>query len=199
MWNSNDWSVYQEPLDGHKSSVVQLAFSPDDQRLISVSKDRQVCIFELQSDGKFQLQERLKAHKRIIWSCAWAPNSDLFATGSRDQCVGLWGQRNGQWGPLIKPLAFDSAVTAVSFAPRSTDVTSGRYLLAIGLGNGFIQLFSVRAASDGPIDCQLLIEIDAALVPSSSINRLVWSPSLDTFYLAVGSSDGSVRILHFHQ
>uniref|UniRef100_H3HD18 Elongator complex protein 2 n=1 Tax=Phytophthora ramorum TaxID=164328 RepID=H3HD18_PHYRM len=77
LWNTSDWSEAQEPLEGHKSSVVQLEFSPNDQFLLSVSRDRQFCLYQRQqsSDKKFALVEHVKAHRRIIWSCSWSPDS----------------------------------------------------------------------------------------------------------------------------
>ncbi|KAJ0396919.1 hypothetical protein P43SY_000978 [Pythium insidiosum] len=58
LWNTEDWSAAQAPLEGHKSSVVQLAFSPNDEFLVSVSKDRQFCVFQRRADATFELQWR---------------------------------------------------------------------------------------------------------------------------------------------
>ncbi|RHY54387.1 hypothetical protein DYB34_014276, partial [Aphanomyces astaci] len=49
LWASADEDIVPlQQLPGHASSVVQLAFSPDDRSLVSVSKDRHVCVYALQ-------------------------------------------------------------------------------------------------------------------------------------------------------
>ncbi|RQM19587.1 hypothetical protein B5M09_001949 [Aphanomyces astaci] len=49
LWASAEEDIVPlQQLPGHASSVVQLAFSPDDRSLVSVSKDRHVCVYALQ-------------------------------------------------------------------------------------------------------------------------------------------------------
>lgn len=65
-------------LEGHKLSVVQLAFSPDDRWLVSASRDRQWSLYERTSDAKQPYRHVLtqaNAHERIIW-CVWTDLSD---------------------------------------------------------------------------------------------------------------------------
>lgn len=59
-------------LPGHKLSVVQLAFSPDDAWLISASRDRQWSLYKkvdaADSAAPYaHLLTMSKAHARIIW------------------------------------------------------------------------------------------------------------------------------------
>lgn len=57
-------------LEGHKLSVVQLAFSPDDRWLVSTSRDRSWCIYQrTSSDAKPYVlaHSEVNAHDRIIW------------------------------------------------------------------------------------------------------------------------------------
>jgi len=198
LWDTSDWSAAQEPLGGHKSSVVQLSFSPDDQFLLSVSKDRQFCVYSRQDDGKFALQDRQKAHKRIIWSCSWSPDSHVFALGSRDQTFSLWRRTPGQ--PLFtRALTIQEGdpVTAVAFAPCSF----GSHLLAVGLESGLCRLYAVMTADE--VTCASVGSVPLEDSPASSISRLSWSPSgfagpegevSQRLTLAVGSSDHSVRV-----
>ncbi|GLD94005.1 hypothetical protein PINS_up002616 [Pythium insidiosum] len=151
LWNTTDWSAAQSPLEGHKSSVVQLAFSPNDEFLVSVSKDRQFCVFQRRSaDATFVRASRVKAHKRIIWSCSWAPDSKVFVTASRDQTIAFWSQRQSSpastsetsWAQNGSGITMESAVTAVSFAPWTRDAVTEdsravkTFTLAVGLETG---------------------------------------------------------------
>ncbi|KAF1330959.1 Elongator complex protein 2, partial [Globisporangium splendens] len=197
LWSTNDWSVAQTPLEGHKSSVVQLAFSPNDQFLVSVSRDRQFCVYEKSaSDHQFALVDKVKAHKRIIWSCSWSPDSRYFATASRDQSFALWTKKGAKWGAARKPVVLESAVTAIAFAPpHSQEDESSSYVVAVGLESGAIQLYTV-AASGEAVECKLLAEVGFVLSPSATVTRLAWSPSraADRLVLAAASSDYSVRL-----
>lgn len=192
LWHTTDWSEAQPPLEGHKSSVVQLAFSPNDQFLLSVSRDRHLCLYDRQdADQKFTLVEHVKAHKRIIWSCSWSPDSRIFALGSRDQSVSLWSQTGGKWTRVCDPITFDAAVTAVGFAPYKTTETND--LLAVGLETGDIQFFAI--SRNGAVVCTPVGDIPWVLSPSAAVSRLAWRPtSNEDYVLAAASRDNSVRV-----
>ncbi|OWZ16321.1 Elongator complex protein [Phytophthora megakarya] len=196
LWNTGDWSEAQQPLEGHKSSVVQLAFSPNDQFLLSVSRDRQFCLYERghSSEGKFTLIERVKAHRRIIWSCSWSPDSNMFALGSRDHSISLWSQAEGKWTQACQPISLEAAVTAVAFSP--TLFESAAYTLAVGLETGTIRIFTVKHEAISQASCDPVGEIAWEFSPSSAILRLAWNPvtNENASVLAAASSDSSVRI-----
>lgn len=52
VYETHSWRLYGSPLKGHSLSVTRMAFSPDEQFLLSVSRDRSWRIFS-DSDGKF--------------------------------------------------------------------------------------------------------------------------------------------------
>ncbi|GAB5032433.1 elongator complex protein 2-like [Nannochloropsis oceanica] len=135
LWDTGSW-IGAGVLPGHESTVVQLAFSHDGLLLVSVSKDRQVCVYararkgEGEEEGEEQsfqpVQTLSKSHKRIIWSCDWSHDDALLATASRDGVVKLWrrlvgkvegggGDRGGkhQLQPVLMPQA------QASFKPSS--------------------------------------------------------------------------------
>lgn len=106
VYDTQTWQLFGQPLAGHSLTVTQIAFSPDDVHILSVSRDRTWRLFE-KSEGRpcrrtyrtFQYLNCVadgympiaadKSHGRIIWDCAWAPEGDIFATASRDKTVGL--------------------------------------------------------------------------------------------------------------
>ena len=47
-------------LKAHKLTIVQLKFSPDDQYLLSCSRDRQWSLFQRQDDCNFKLVNKMK-------------------------------------------------------------------------------------------------------------------------------------------
>ena len=91
FWDTNLWQRQSE-VEAHSLTVTQLAFSPDDRLLLSVSRDRTWAVYAPQSDGikwtkVAQSDKRTGIHTRIIWSGAWSPDSRYFATASRDKKV----------------------------------------------------------------------------------------------------------------
>ena len=114
-----------------------------------MSRDRSLCVFASGGDvpdmvlaGKVD-----KAHERIIWACAWAPDSQHFATGSRDKTVKVW--RAGSEGvDCLATVAMPCPVTALDWAPAGTH--GAAEVLAAGSEDGAI---AVYAASAGSLDC----------------------------------------------
>ena len=153
-----------QQLPGHTLTVTQLRFSPEGLFLLSVSRDRSFAIYarscqslswtpegkepQLGDEGTpvfVALGSRAKAHERIIWSAAWAPGGDMFATGSRDKALKVWLFDTSAPAVPAKPAAvvagLQAAVTAVTFAPRRSAV--GGCVLAVGLENGDVELLSI--------------------------------------------------------
>lgn len=203
LWKTSDWSAAQEPIAGHKSSVVELAFSPDDRFLLSVSKDRQFCVYELEGD-QYVLRGRKKAHKRIIWSCSWASDSKLFAIGSRDQSFSLWISNGvSTWDQAHDAVPEGAAVTAVAFAPSSGSLqeSTTSHLLAVGLESGVCKLYAVCISESGAVNITLITTIPLEISAAATITRLMWSPTVlganegvEKLTLAASSSDHSVRV-----
>lgn len=84
--------------------MTRIAFSPDDQLVLTVSRDRSWRLFRKEDSGPyFVLQNPRgaltcgpvgyvpvavdKSHARIIWDGAWAADGKVFATASRDKTV----------------------------------------------------------------------------------------------------------------
>lgn len=162
LWNTSTWKQIQK-LASHQLTVTQLKFSPDNRRLLSVSRDRRWSLFENKLDTSsaadaaydFNLiattDKKNGIHARIIWTCDWAHDGKYFGTGSRDGKVVAWHRTEvdtkstlGFYGAVdTLELAKTDSVTAVAFAKHF--LTDDReYLVAIGLETGYIHLCSIN-------------------------------------------------------
>lgn len=146
MWDTTDWSLIGK-LEAHTLTVSQMTFSPDGQKLVSVSRDRHWAVHEKTQteQGKFSLKTiaRGSGGSRILWSCDWSPDSRYFVTGSRDKRVIVWEPTDDKCSSYQisgQPLECHDSVTAVAFGPNL--LPDGNFLLAIGLDNGQIELYS---------------------------------------------------------
>lgn len=69
-------------------------------------------------------------HSRVIWSCAWMPDSHHFVTASRDKTVALWGQSDTNW---VRQAVLNESneVTAVAVT-RNINKKTNSFLVATG-------------------------------------------------------------------
>lgn len=170
---ANNWLQLSPPLKFHSLTVTRVRFSPDDSRLVSVSRDRHIGVWKKSSDSQqYTLEQSIKGHARIIWDCAWISNT-CFATSSRDKSIKIWTLQDGTWQESAQH-KFSVPVTALDCHLSSQE-------LAIGLENG--DIFVLAGTELSPID--------AAICPATKINRLQWSPAKQ---LAVASEDTALRI-----
>lgn len=148
--NTTTWKQHQK-LASHQLTVTQMKFSPNNQYLLTVSRDRRWTLFENINDS-FEMiattDKKNGIHGRIIWTCDWTFDSKYFATGSRDGKVVCW-QKNDvdtnttlrQWKHAgILELKNDS-VTAVAFTKNLTRNVESQYIVAVGLEVGIIHIY----------------------------------------------------------
>jgi WD40 repeat protein len=75
------------PLRGHTDDVLGLTFSPDGQRLATVSLDQTVKLWA-SATGQELLQ--LRGHTDAVIEVQFSPNGRLLATASSDRTIRLW-------------------------------------------------------------------------------------------------------------
>ena len=80
--------------------VTSLQYSPDGKYLISGSRDAQLNIWDCNG---YILHKTIPAHLFAIYSIAWHPYKDVFATSARDKTIKLWDSSFN----LVKTLSID--------------------------------------------------------------------------------------------
>ena len=144
LYTTTDWREVKPPLTAHSLTVTALAFSEDDQHLLSVGRDRQWTLFERDTSHPEIYRPKHshpKGHSRMILDACWAPPDfgRVFATAGRDKVVKLWSV-NEQGVKLAMTITASSSVTAVDIAPQ---LMHGNVLVALGCESGAISICAV--------------------------------------------------------
>ncbi|KAF5369818.1 hypothetical protein D9758_001112 [Tetrapyrgos nigripes] len=196
VYDTTNWQLIGQPLAGHSLTVTQITFSPDDQFVLTVSRDRSWRMYQVQGAGGYApVAAETKAHGRIIWDCTWSHEGDLFATASRDKTVKIWNRDDaGKWRATVT-LKTSEAATAVDFTPFDA---KRRRLIAVGLENGHICIYSNTEGSAW----EHKASFDSSKVHVNHITSLRWRPQTSSETqsreLASCSEDGTLRILIVH-
>ncbi|KAI8140023.1 WD40-repeat-containing domain protein [Fennellomyces sp. T-0311] len=191
LFETSKWKELKTKIAAHTLTVTRARFSHNDQWLLTVSRDRLWSLskrVEGDENAPYQLVAKNKAHARIIWDCSWCHDDTMFATGSRDKTIKIWTQQGETWG-CVATIKCAEALTALEFAPAKLD---GRYLLAVGLENGQLQLLSATSASEWG----LWHNIDKRSCHVGVVRSLSWRIHNEKFQLASAGEDHSVRILN---
>jgi WD40 repeat protein len=76
------------PLRGHVDTIWKVAYSPDDNLLVSSSADGTVRVWEVASGRPVMILPR--RHAAWVWSLAWSPDGRYLATAGADAKIILW-------------------------------------------------------------------------------------------------------------
>ncbi|KAJ6506216.1 quinon protein alcohol dehydrogenase-like superfamily [Mycena vitilis] len=122
IWDTETGQELMQPLAGHRGIVLALAFSPDDETLVSAAMDSQVRRWSV---GKARPQQvSLEARHHTAVNCvALAHNRAHFASGSADNSLIVWNSdgtvsffsRNGH----------STAIVSVDFSADDAILASG--------------------------------------------------------------------------
>lgn len=204
LWNPKTYQISQRVLV-HSSTIFQLDFSPDDQHLAAVSRDRSISLYSTTKSEKTQsisLVAHLKeAHSRMVLCCGFSPDSKVLATGGRDKLLKFWSISEINGGKeTAKPFAqleLSSTVTAVSFCPV---YLKNNYIVAVGLETGLIEVFQGALSGESGSSLERKLRVPEFIGHGEAVNRIKFNAQGDKgseHCFASCSDDRSVRVFSF--
>ena len=157
LYDTKEWREIKPPLQAHSLTVTCMTFSPDDRHLLSVGRDRQWVLWEIEELGAKMYvlrKQNQKGHTRMILDASWAPEGmgRVFFTAGRDKCVKFW-RVEGQTVDLVHTIQASSAVTAVDVV-RTVGDRAG--FLAYGLESG--DVFIHDLTGDGQVGARIALQ-----------------------------------------
>ncbi|XP_027197839.1 elongator complex protein 2 [Dermatophagoides pteronyssinus] len=166
-------------LCSHNLTVTQIRFSPDDSLLLSVSRDRTWSLFNVQNSEYRRIafsDKNTGIHSRIIWDCAWTPDSKNFLTGSRDKTIIRWylNDKNETEIQSKEKIPFDHPVTSLDVHSKVFH-ENNHYLVCVGLENGNLSLHTIDISSGEWFKIFNFENHNH----TSTVNRVRFSPKLD--------------------
>ena len=114
-----------DTLRGHLGTTLSIAFSRDNQRVVTACEDGKVRVF---STGNWTLLHTLSGHNGTVKWAEFSPDGRLIVSGGYDRTVRIWSAEDGA---LIQTLTEGKEpIRTVAFSPNGEFVAaSGEQLV----------------------------------------------------------------------
>ncbi|KAF1357808.1 hypothetical protein EJ07DRAFT_180868 [Lizonia empirigonia] len=148
-----DWDACRSVLEGHRSGVTAVVFSPDGQLVASASLDNTVRVWETATGT---CRSVLEGHRSDVTAVVFSPDGQLVASASWDTTVRVWETATGTCRTVLEGQS--SFINHLTFSP------DGRVLRTnkgdIPLPPGLSPMSSLRQ-EEHPSQLSLLMAIKA--------------------------------------
>jgi WD40 repeat protein len=111
-------------LKGHSAWVSSVSFSPVNNKIVSGSYDKSVCIWEPNFNTNTNKPlVTLKGHTKGVYTVAWSRDGNFIVSGSLDKTVIVWDATSYNIKFIFN--GHTGAVISVAFSPDGNYIVSG--------------------------------------------------------------------------
>ncbi|KAF1343458.1 hypothetical protein EJ07DRAFT_186712 [Lizonia empirigonia] len=107
-----DWDACRSVLEGHRSGVTAVVFSPDGQLVASASLDNTVRVWETATGT---CRSVLEGHRSDVTAVVFSPDGQLVASASWDTTVRVWETATGTCRTVLEGQS--SFINHLTFSP----------------------------------------------------------------------------------
>lgn len=169
---------YEEVIDGsevltytgHTARVQAVAWSPDGTKIVSVSEDGHVLVWDAQTGKTLTTTKQAGA----LYAVAWSPDNSLIAFGGAQKTAFVWQPKDGHMISTYR--GHTGAISSLTWSPNQDA------LIASASADGTVHIWN---ANDGS-------HILTYARHTGAVRCVDWSP--DGTQIASASADGSVQI-----
>ena len=87
LWNI-EHNELERVISGHQSAITDLEFSPDNQYLLTTSRDKTARLWDLSDSRKLPII--MDDHEDWVLTGCFDPTGEMIITGSKDQVIRTW-------------------------------------------------------------------------------------------------------------
>ncbi len=109
-------------LRGHEDTVMSISISPDSCRIVSVSNDKTVRLWDAASGVELYC---LHGHEAAVESVSFSPDGQRIVTGASDKTVRVWDTDSGVEMRCLR--GHQQNVTSVCFSPDGVRIASASW------------------------------------------------------------------------
>ncbi|KAK6477272.1 WD repeat-containing protein 88-like [Huso huso] len=115
--------------DHHRSTITCCRIDPDSQRVASVSSDKTIKLWDLETK-RTTIFINKSGHGNVISDCSFSPNGRYLCTASWDKTLRLWDIKTGQFrtqGAVTLDEGHAGNISSCVFSKDSSVLVSGSY------------------------------------------------------------------------
>ena len=216
LWDIQAQTPVPTKLETFKSSIFDLAWSPDNSTIAIACENGEIHLYSVQEG---MIESLLKEHVAGVNSLAWSPDCSVLASGSADRTIKIWNPIKKQCIKTLK--AHQGRVNTVAWSPNGKLLASGGessvkvwqpleteelILELYPLHQGFVKSvdfsfdgkYLVSKSSDNTVrlwDCNTLKMVASLLEPTTerTANGVAFHPNKLTL-ATLGEDDKVIRI-----
>ena len=118
----------QITLNGHTNEVLSVAISPDNQFIVTGSRDHTAKIWDAKSGNLLQTLAGLNGHTQPITSVAISPDNQFIVTGSWDHTAKIWDAKSGNLlHTLAGPNGHVHGIASVAISSNNQFIVTGSW------------------------------------------------------------------------
>ena len=182
LWDVASGKIIKK-LQGHRDTITDLKFLPDQNFLVSGSEDRSIKIWNINTGELVRTIVELNNFADFAENIIILNNKDFLVSGGRDSIIRIWNYKTGEKIGQIKA-HYDEIRSLILLPPED--------LIISGSDDGTVRVFDIETMKQLQVfeghtgfvtSCCVIIDYDSTkLVDTSEIQRKMFEGDFPDYY-----------------